>query len=52
MRKYALWGTASSPELETWVESIGREFERDGFARVDDIADADFVLNMFDAADP
>ena len=35
------------------LTSVGRdgraEFERDGFARVDDIADADFVLNMFDA---
>ena len=29
-----------------------REFEADGFERVDDHADADFVLNMFDTADP
>ena len=52
MRRYAIWGTPTSPELEAWVEAIGREFERDGFARVDDVAEADFVLNMFDAADP
>ena len=52
MRKYAVWGAATSPELTAWVESIGREFERDDFTRVDDIADADFVLNMFDADQP
>jgi len=52
VRRYAIWGTPTSPELEAWVEAIGREFERDGFARVDDVAEADFVLNMFDAADP
>lgn len=52
MRAYAIWGTATSPGHEEWVHSIGREFEQDGFALVDDIADADFVLNMFDAADP
>jgi ribulose-5-phosphate 4-epimerase/fuculose-1-phosphate aldolase len=34
------------------VEAVGREFERDGFVRVDDVADADFVLNMFDATEP
>ena len=28
------------------------QFEADEFVRVDDIADADFVLNMFDPADP
>ena len=33
------------------MRSIGREFRAD-FALVDDVADADFVLNMFDAADP
>jgi len=38
--------------LSAWVEAIGREFEQDGFVRVDDIADADFVLNMFDAQAP
>jgi len=52
VRKYAIWGTATSPELREWVEGVGREFENDGFVRVDDVADADFVLNMFDAADP
>jgi ribulose-5-phosphate 4-epimerase/fuculose-1-phosphate aldolase len=50
--KYAIWGTSTSAAHEAWVESIGAVFERDGFERVDDIADADFVLNMFDAADP
>ena len=48
MRKYAIWGTATSPEQEKWVQSIGGQFEADDFVRVDDIADADFVLNMFD----
>jgi len=52
VRKYAIWGTATSPELREWVEAVGREFENDGFVRVDEVADADFVLNMFDAADP
>jgi len=52
MRKYAIWGTATSPAHEEWVRRIGAEFERDGFALVDDIADADFVLNMFDGAEP
>jgi ribulose-5-phosphate 4-epimerase/fuculose-1-phosphate aldolase len=52
MRKYAIWGTSTSPEHEAWVASVGAEFERDGFVRVDDVADADFVLNMFDAEAP
>jgi ribulose-5-phosphate 4-epimerase/fuculose-1-phosphate aldolase len=52
MRKYAIWGTATSPSHEAWVRSIGKEFEADGFVLVDDHADADFVLNMFDADDP
>jgi ribulose-5-phosphate 4-epimerase/fuculose-1-phosphate aldolase len=52
VRKYAIWGTATSPELREWVEAVGREFEKDGFSRVDDVADADFVLNMFDTTDP
>ncbi|MFO7573438.1 MAG: class II aldolase/adducin family protein [Gaiellaceae bacterium] len=52
MRKYAIWGTATSPAHEEWVRSIAVEFEKAGFAPVDDVADADFVLNMFDAADP
>jgi hypothetical protein len=50
--KYAIWGTATSPAHSAWVESVGAAFEADGFARVDDVAEADFVLNMFDAADP
>ncbi len=52
MPKYAIWGTSTSPAHTAWVESIGAVFERDGFERVDDIADADFVLNMFDASEP
>ena len=52
MRKYAIWGTATSPEHEEWVRAIGQQFEADKFTQVDDIADADFVLNMFDPADP
>ena len=34
------------------MRSIGRAFETDGFTLVDDIADADFVLNMFDPEQP
>lgn len=52
MRTYAIWGTATSPGHEDWVRRIGAEFERDGFVLVDDIAEADFVLNMFDPEDP
>ena len=52
MRKYAIWGTATSPAHEAWVQEIGRQFEQDDFGRVDDVAEADFVLNMFDVADP
>ena len=52
MRKYAIWGTATSPAHEGWVRSIGGEFERDEFVPVEHIADADFVLNMFDPEDP
>src|SRR4029079_6282874 len=52
MRAYAIWGTATSPEHEAWVRSVGSAFESDGFTLVDDVADADFVLNMFDAQDP
>jgi ribulose-5-phosphate 4-epimerase/fuculose-1-phosphate aldolase len=52
MPRYAIWGTATSPAHEAWVRSIGSAFEADGFVRVDDIADADFVLNMFDAEQP
>ena len=52
MRKYAIWGTATSPAHEEWVHAIGRQFEQDEFEAVDDVAHADFVLNMFDPADP
>ena len=52
MRTYAIWGKATSPAHEDWVRSVGRQFERDEFTAVDDVADAAFVLNMFDAADP
>jgi ribulose-5-phosphate 4-epimerase/fuculose-1-phosphate aldolase len=52
VRKYAIWGSATSPSHAAWVDAIGVEFERDGFVRVDDVLDADFVLNMFDAGDP
>ena len=52
MRAYAIWGTATSPEHEAWVRAVGAAFEADGFSLVDDIADADFVLNMFDAKEP
>jgi ribulose-5-phosphate 4-epimerase/fuculose-1-phosphate aldolase len=52
VRTYAIWGTPASPEQEEWVRAIGRQFERDDFTRVDDIADADFVLNMFAVDDP
>jgi ribulose-5-phosphate 4-epimerase/fuculose-1-phosphate aldolase len=50
--KYAIWGSATSPTHEEWVRAIGRAFEQDGFVLVDDIADADFVLNMFDVGNP
>ncbi len=52
MRKLAIWGTATSDSHEAWVQSISAKFTADGFTMVDDHADADFVLNMFDAADP
>jgi ribulose-5-phosphate 4-epimerase/fuculose-1-phosphate aldolase len=52
VRRYAIWGTATSPAHEEWVRAVGKQFEADDFVRVDDIADADFVLNMFDAEDP
>jgi ribulose-5-phosphate 4-epimerase/fuculose-1-phosphate aldolase len=52
VRKYAIWGTATSPAHEEWVHAIGRQFEQDEFEAVDDVAHADFVLNMFDPADP
>jgi ribulose-5-phosphate 4-epimerase/fuculose-1-phosphate aldolase len=52
MHKYAIWGTSTSPSHEAWVRSVGKAFEADGFELVDDHADADFVLNMFDTDDP
>ena len=52
MRTYAIWGTATSPAHEEWVREVGKQFEKDEFRAVDDVAEADFVLNMYDAADP
>ena len=52
MRRYAIWGTATSPSHDEWVRSVGRAFEADEFVLVDDVADADFVLNMFDPRRP
>jgi len=52
VRTYAIWGTATSPAHAEWVQTIGKQFEKDDFVPVDDIAEANFVLNMFDAADP
>ena len=52
MPKYAIWGTSTSPGHAAWVESVGKEFEQDGFERVEDVLEADFVLNMFDVDDP
>ena len=52
MRTYAIWGTATSPAHAEWVQTIGKQFEKDDFVPVDDIAEANFVLNMFDAANP
>jgi ribulose-5-phosphate 4-epimerase/fuculose-1-phosphate aldolase len=52
VRKYAIWGTPTSPAHEEWVRAVGTQFEADGFVAVDNTSDADFVLNMFDAADP
>jgi ribulose-5-phosphate 4-epimerase/fuculose-1-phosphate aldolase len=52
MRRYAVAGTPTSPELEAFVAAVAREFERDKFERVDSVDDADFVLNMVDGANP
>lgn len=52
MRKYAIWGTATSATHEAWVRSVASEFERHGFVLVDDVRSADFVLNMFDPEKP
>ena len=40
MPKYAIWGTSTSPSHAAWVDAVGREFERDGFTRVDDVLEA------------
>ena len=52
MRRYALAGTPTSAELERIVRAVAEEFEQDGFVPVDDVHEADFVLNMFDAEAP
>ncbi len=52
MRRYAVAGTATSPGLEAFVGSVAAQFEQAGFARVDSVDEADFVLNMVDAANP
>lgn len=52
MRKLALWGTPTSDTHRAWVEAVAAEFTRDDFELVDDHAEADFVLNMFDTTDP
>ena len=52
MRKLAIWGTPTSDSHKAWVRSISEEFAADEFELVDNHADADFVLNMFDTADP
>jgi hypothetical protein len=52
VKKYAIWGTATSSAHQEWVRAVGNEFERDDFIQVDDVGEADFVLNMFDPADP
>ena len=52
MRRYAVAGTPTSPELEAFVRSIAAEFEKDDFQRVDSVDDADFVLNMVDGVNP
>jgi ribulose-5-phosphate 4-epimerase/fuculose-1-phosphate aldolase len=52
MRRYTISGETSSPDLETLVRTVAAEFERDGLVRVDSVDEADFVLNMTDAARP
>ena len=52
MRRYAIWGTPTSPLTKNGSTRSAQQFERDDFERVEDVSDADFVLNMFDAADP
>ena len=52
MRKLAIWGTPTSDSHAQWVRSIADAFTAEDFELVDDHADADFVLNMFDSANP
>jgi ribulose-5-phosphate 4-epimerase/fuculose-1-phosphate aldolase len=52
MRRYAVTGTATSPALDQLVETVATEFEAAGFARVDSVDDADFVLNITDFENP
>jgi ribulose-5-phosphate 4-epimerase/fuculose-1-phosphate aldolase len=52
MRRYAVAGTATSPDLEAFVRSVAGQFEQADFVRVDSVDDADFVLNRVDGADP
>ncbi len=52
MRRYAVAGTATSPALEDFVQSVAGEFELDQFERVASVDDADFVLNMVDGENP
>ncbi len=52
MRRYAVAGTATSPALEAFVQTVAGEFERDQFVRVESVDDADFVLNMVDGEKP
>ena len=52
MRKLAIWGTSTSDSHQAWVQAVAAEFTADEFELVDDHAEADFVLNMFDTSDP
>jgi ribulose-5-phosphate 4-epimerase/fuculose-1-phosphate aldolase len=52
MRRYAVAGTPTSADLDRIVRAVAKEFEDDGFLAVESVDDADFVLNMFDAASP
>ncbi|MEP6893069.1 MAG: class II aldolase/adducin family protein, partial [Gaiellaceae bacterium] len=52
MRRYAVAGTATSPALDAFVETIAKRFDAAGFARVDSVDDADFVLNLTDFENP
>jgi ribulose-5-phosphate 4-epimerase/fuculose-1-phosphate aldolase len=52
MRRYAVAGEATTQGLHDLVETVGKEFEAAGFARVDSVDDADFVLNLTDFENP